>query len=171
VRFEAMLSNVTRLSACLAAAAMLCAPGAAFAQAASAEGTWQTLQGTEVTIAPCESGYCGILSWIVIPKEHSAECAADKPGFESKMLDYQNPDQSLRTRSLIGMQMVTLRPTGNPNRYDIHIYDTERGKSYDGAAEIDGNTLNLQQCLGICVTVQSWPRVPTREGLPDVNCG
>jgi uncharacterized protein (DUF2147 family) len=153
------------------AAAILSAPGEALAQTASIEGTWQTQQGTEVTVVPCASGYCGILSWIVIPKDHSAECSADKPGFEAKMLDYQNPDKSLRTRSLIGMQMMSMKPTSDPKRYDIHIYDSEHGKSYDGVAEVDGNTLNLQQCLGVCVNVQSWPRVPNRAGTPDVSCG
>lgn len=171
MRLKSMLPKAFRLTALMAVAATLATPGAALAQTASIEGTWQTQQGTEVTVAPCASGYCGILSWIVIPKEHSAECTADKLGFEAKMLDYQNPDKSLRTRSLIGLQMMSMRPTGNPNRYDVHIYDSEHGKYYDGAVEVDGNTLNLQQCLGICVTVQSWPRVATRPLIPDVSCG
>ena len=170
MRLTNIIRGAVRLTGGIALAA-LASGGAAFGQSASIEGTWQTQQGTEVTIAPCAQGYCGTLSWIVIPKENSAQCNADKAGFQAKMVDAQNPDRSLRNRSLIGLQMLTLRPTNNPNRYDIHIYDSEHGKAYDGAAEVDGNTLNLQQCLGICVNVQSWPRVPMRTGAPFVNCG
>ena len=170
MRLFAIFANFLRLTGCVAVAALVSVTGA-FAQTASVEGTWQTQQGTEITVVPCGTGYCGLLSWIVIPRDHSADCRTDKAKFESQMLDYQNPDRSLRSRSLIGLQMMSLRPTNNPRRYDVHIYDSEHGKSYDGAVEVAGNTLNLQQCLGVCVTVQSWPRVANRMGTPDVSCG
>lgn len=141
------------------------------AVAAPVEGTWQTQGGTEVTVVPCGSSYCGLLSWIVIPPDHSADCRADREKFASQMLDYTNPDPALRSRPLVGMQMMSLKPTNNPTRYDVHLYNTQDGKSYDGVVVVDGNTLNLQSCVGICFTVQSWPRVPTRPGPPDFTCG
>jgi uncharacterized protein (DUF2147 family) len=134
------------------------------------EGTWLMDKGAELTVTPCGSAYCGTMSWIVIPKEHSAACLADKDSFGAQMLDYKNPDKNLKSRSLIGMLMATIKPTTDPARYDVHLYSAEDGKSYDGAAYVDGRTLNLQQCLGICVTVRSWPRIPTREAT-GFSCG
>ena len=155
----------------LAAAVTAVTISAGAAVAAPIEGTWQTQEGTEVNVTPCGADYCGILSWIVIPKEYSATCNADRDKFGAQMLDTKNPDPSLRTRSLVGLQMMTLKPTGDPTRYDVHLYSSEDGKSYDGSAKVDGDTLNLQQCLGLCITIQSWPRVPDRAGTPDFSCG
>ena len=154
-------------------ALVLTGSGVSMAAAAPIEGTWLAPRQAEITVVPCGSDYCGELSWIVIPTEHSAECRADKAKFESEMLDYQNPNPAMRSRSLIGLQMMTLTPTNDPNRYDVHIYNTEDGKSYDGAAVVAGDTLNLQQCMGaeMCMTVQSWPRLPTRPGTPGFTCG
>jgi uncharacterized protein (DUF2147 family) len=159
----------------LSAAAALLATGASVSigHAAPIEGTWQAPEQAEITVAPCGSAYCGQLSWIVIPREHTSECQADKTKFQSEMLDYQNPNPSMRARSLIGLEMMTLTPTSDPNRYDVHIYSSEDGKSYNGAAVVAGNMLNLQQCMGagMCMTVQSWPRLPTRAGTPGFTCG
>jgi len=151
--------------------AALVATAAGAANAAPIEGTWQTQGGTEVNIAPCSAGYCGALSWIVIPKEYSGKCNADRAGFGAAMVDTKNPDPSLRNRSLVGLQILTLKPTNDPTRYDVHIYSSEDGKSYDGEAKVDGNSLDLQQCLGLCVTIQTWPRVADRSGPADFSCG
>jgi uncharacterized protein (DUF2147 family) len=37
------------------------------------EGVWQTLELSEVTIAPCPAGFCGTLSKIVVPREGLTE--------------------------------------------------------------------------------------------------
>jgi len=159
------------LRSMIAVAAVAMTLGASAASAAPIEGTWQTQEGTEVNVTPCGADYCGVLSWIVIPHQYAATCNADREKFGAQMLDTKNPDPSQRGRSLVGMQMMTLKPTSDPTRYDVHLYSSEDGKSYDGSAKIDGNSLNLQQCLGICITVQSWPRVPDRVGTPDFSCG
>jgi uncharacterized protein (DUF2147 family) len=151
--------------------AALVATAAGAAGAAPVEGTWQTQQGAEISIVPCGADYCGSMSWIVIPKEYSAKCNADRAGFGAAMVDTKNPDPNLRSRSLVGLQIMTLKPTGDPTRYDIQSYSPQDGKTYGGSAKIDGNSLDLQQCLGICVTVQTWPRVPDRSGTPDFSCG
>jgi uncharacterized protein (DUF2147 family) len=138
------------------------------------EGSWKTQNGTEVTIAPCPEGYCGTLSWIVIPPDYSALCEQDKAAFGAQMLDTKNPDKALRSRSMIGMQMMTLKPTGDPLAFTAHIYSAEDGKSYDGNAWVvnDNNTLRLGGgCVGsLCVVTQDWPRVPARDGGPDFTC-
>ncbi len=154
----------------VAVAALLVAGGTSASTPAPVEGTWLMDRGAELMVTPCGDGYCGIMNWIVIPKEHSAECIADRDNFAAQMLDYKNPDKSLRSRSLIGMVMMTLKPTNDPTRYDVHLYSVEDGKSYDGAAQVANGYLNLQQCFGVCVTVRSWPRIPTRP-TPGFDCG
>lgn len=138
------------------------------------EGSWKTQNGTEVTVAPCDEGYCGTLSWIVIPPEYSAQCEQDKAAFGAAMVDTKNPDKAMRTRSMIGLQILTLKPTNDPLAFNAHIYSAEDGKSYDGLAWVvnNNNTLRLGGgCVGsICVVTQDWPRVPVREGGPDFTC-
>jgi uncharacterized protein (DUF2147 family) len=171
VHIEACFSSIRAFALRALAIVIVSAGGIAASDAATIEGTWRTQGGTEVAVVPCGSDYCGTLSWIVIPPPHSTECAADKAKFGELMIDRSNPDPSLRYRSLIGLTMMTARPTPDPKHFDIHLYNSEDGKSYDGAAEVDGDTLNLQQCMGFCVTVQSWPRVPVRTGVADFSCG
>ncbi len=141
---------------------------------APVEGTWRTLNGTEVTVAPCPQGYCGTLSWIVVPSEEAGLCHADRDAFRQLLLDYRNANKSLQTRPLLGAPILTLKPTGDPTTYTATIYNAEDGKSYDGLIwVVDGNrVLRLGGgCLvGLCAVTQDWPRVPDREGTPDFTC-
>ena len=138
------------------------------------EGTWKTLNGTELTVAPCPEGFCGTLSWIVIPKQYSAMCEQDKAAFGAAMVDLKNPDPSLRTRPMLGLQILTLKPTNDPLAFTAHIYSAEDGKSYDGNVWVVNNNQTLRLgggCIGsICAVTQDWPKVPTREGTPDFTC-
>lgn len=138
------------------------------------EGAWRTLQGTEVMIAPCDQAYCGSLSWIVIPKEFSALCEADKTAFSTKMMDAKNPDPVLKTRSILGMQMMTLQPTADPRTFTARIYSSEDGQTYDGLIWVINGDTTLRLgggCVGpICAVTQEWPRVPPRETAPDFTC-
>lgn len=175
VMFEAYSRNCRAVSRGALAALLLSFGGGALAQdpPSPVEGTWRTLNGTEVAVRPCAQGYCGYLSWIVIPTENSAQCIADRVGFATAMMDYSNPDATLRTRSLIGMEMMTIRPTANPNVFDGTIYNVQDGKFYDGVIEIvNGSTMKLGNgCVfNVCVVSQEWPRVADREGPPDFLC-
>ena len=180
--------GVTRRAAIAAASfVLLTAPGAdaapvplssvsvSPAPSSPAEGTWRTSNGTEVTIAPCDQGLCGTLSWIVIPKANAEQCrTTDKQSFASLILDYNNPDKSLQTRSLLGMTMLTLKPTGDPNSFNVRVYNPEDGSTNDAQLFIlnNGNTLRIGGgCLGnICVKSEDWPRVAPRPTAPDFTC-
>jgi uncharacterized protein (DUF2147 family) len=146
----------------------------AVALAAPVEGTWRTLNGTEVNIAPCNAGYCGTLSWIVIPPEQSAMCKMmPKQDFGSLMLDYKNPDKSQQTRSLIGVQMLTLKPTNDPTAYTASVYNAEDGSTNDVLVWVlDNNILRLGGgCVAsLCAVTQDWPRVADRADTPDFTC-
>lgn len=145
----------------------------AWAQA-SVEGTWRTINGTEVNIVPCESGFCGTLSWIVIPPEQSGMCKMmPKEDFGSLMLDYKNPDKALQTRSLVGVQMLTLKPTNDPNAYTASVYNAEDGSTNDVLVWVlDNSILRLGGgCVAsLCAVTQDWPRVADRVDTPDFTC-
>ena len=81
----------------LAAAIMACA--SVPASAAEPNGDWFTAEKTAVVrVAPCGAQLCGNIAWTA------------KPGFDS-----HNPDPAKRTRSVLGMQIFSMKPAG-PNR-------------------------------------------------------
>jgi uncharacterized protein (DUF2147 family) len=165
---------VVRLAAAAACGlAALIAPTAA--SAAAVEGTWRTLNGSEITIAPCGADeYCGSLSYIVIPREQADICRSmEKQSFASLMLDYNNADKAMQTRPLLGVEMVRLRPNGEPEGYTATIYNAQDGKSYEVLVWImNGDTLRLGGgCVqSMCAVTQDWPRVAARETAPDFTC-
>jgi uncharacterized protein (DUF2147 family) len=147
----------------------------AVSAASPAEGTWKTQNGTEIHVAACGKGYCGSLSWVVIPQAQAGMCrGTDKAAFASLMMDYQNPDQALKTRPILGMQMLTLTPTSDPAAFGGKVYNAQDGSTNDISVWIlnEGTTLRIGgACLGsVCAVTQDWPRVPDRENTPDFTC-
>lgn len=138
------------------------------------EGTWQTLTGTEINVQPCGAEFCGFFSFIAIPPGKDSEVCRSmaKTDFATLILDYKNPDQSLQTRPLLGLQAVSIKPAKDPNAYTANIYNAEEGKAYDVLLWVKGDTLTLGGgCLGsLCAVTQDWPRVPDRAA-PDFSCG
>lgn len=138
------------------------------------EGSWRTLQGTEVTVAPCAQAYCGTLSWVVVPKAYTPICEQDKAAFAVQMTDLNNPDPALKTRPILGMQILELQTTGDPRTFTAQIYNSEDGKSYDGVVWVVNNDTTLRLgggCIGsLCAVTQDWPRVPVRANTPDFTC-
>jgi uncharacterized protein (DUF2147 family) len=139
------------------------------------EGTWRTLTGTEINVQPCGAEFCGTFSFIVIPPGKDADACRgmDKTAFATLILDYKNPNQALQTRSLLGLQAVSIKPTNDPNAYTANIYNAEEGKAYDVLLWTRGDRLTLGGgCLGsMCAVTQDWPRVPDRAETPDFSCG
>ncbi|MEP7240704.1 MAG: DUF2147 domain-containing protein [Devosia sp.] len=174
MRFDTIGLVRTGWRAAVLTVAMMLAVGPAAAQVVDPiMGTWLTQNKTEVTVAPCGTELCGTLSWIVIPPEHTAQCVADKASFGTKMLDYQNPDPALRTRSLIGITMMTLKPASKG--FEATLYNPEDGKTYKGNVAVvnGGGTLRLSSgcMMGVCLVTVDWPRLPDRAGTPDFSCG
>lgn len=183
---ETIVSVVGRIALALAAGFLLSMSfGATSALAAPvpltslmgspAEGTWRTLNGTEITIAPCDQELCGSLTFITIPEKNAQQCRSmDKLSFAQLMLDYGNPDKSLQTRPLLGLVMLTLKPTTDPTSFNAHVYNPEDGSSNDAQVFImnGGTTLRIGGgCLGtVCMQSQDWPKVPAREVVPDFTC-
>lgn len=125
--------------AALAAIGFAAAP----AHAIEPTGTWLSESGqTQVQIARCGGAYCGTVLWV-----------SDDTG------DVNNPDPSLRSRSLIGLQMIyDMVPDGD--RYRGKLYNYTNGKTYSGTLEVvDDNRLDLQGCvMGLFCRSQTWTR-------------
>lgn len=128
------------------------------------EGTWQTLELSEVTITLCEQGFCGLLSKIVVPsegltpEEYKAAMAMPVESFT----DMRNPDPTLRDRPMMGLQILTLLPSAKPNVYDGEIYNPRDGNVYSGYVEMLGpDNMRLNGCVlyNIVCQGQDWVRV------------
>lgn len=135
------------------------------------EGVWLTTARTELTIAPCEPGFCGYISKIVIPEtikeKYGAELEAIDP---ASFTDANNKDPALRGRPIQGMQILTLRQTGNPMFYEGEIYNPEDGNMYSGSVEVlNTDLIRLKGCvLYVLCQEQDWSRVLT-ESAPETE--
>lgn len=108
--------------------------------AADPLGTWHTEEGkATVRIAACGPALCGT---IIALKE-----AADPDG--KPKTDKNNGDTSLRSRPLIGVQIVlAMKPSGTANKWSGQVYNAEDGKTYSGSLTLqDANTIKLEGCV------------------------
>ena len=63
-------------------------------------------------------------------------------------LDENNPNKSLRTRPVIGIQLIDgMSPTG-PNSWKGKIYNADDGHTYSAYAKLNGNALSVKGCWG-----------------------
>ncbi len=137
-----MTSASLRLSG-LALIAALAVPAQA-APGNDPAGLWVTETGqSKIKIAPCGGGYCGTI--------------VAAPG---KALDAKNPDESLRGRSVVGVQILDARkPEGGG--YSGTLYNPNDGKTYSGSMHLkDASTLEVSGCvLAVLCKSQTWTRV------------
>lgn len=128
------------------------------------EGNWQTLELSQITITLCPDGFCGTLSKIVVPREGltEAEYAAALAMPPESYTDMRNPDPTLRSRPMLGLQLLTLLPGTKPAIYDGEIYNPEDGNTYSGYVEMLGpDLIRLNGCVlyNIICQGQEWVRV------------
>jgi uncharacterized protein (DUF2147 family) len=133
----------------LAFAAALALPVAATepaaAQQAAAVGQWQRSDGTSrIRVAPCGNALCGTVTWTNTPRR-----------------DEHNPDASLRSRPVVGVQVFFgMRPNGE-NRWSGQAYNPEDGRTYAGNMSVSGATLTTQGCImgGMVCRSATWSRM------------
>ncbi|MFE1599971.1 DUF2147 domain-containing protein [Methylobacterium sp. ID0610] len=127
--------------------ALLALTAPAFAQPLTdPSGTWLTPgRDAQIRIARCGEGYCGTIAKILTG--------------ETK--DVNNPDPSLRARSLIGVALSRdMRPT--TEGWEGSLYNFRDGKTYTGKLAMkSANTLELSGCVlgGLFCKKQMWSRV------------
>ncbi len=115
----------------------------ALAQTQDISGTYVNESGrTKVRLSECDSGLCGTVVWMKQPVN-----------------DVNNPDVSKRDRSVVGLQAVTLKPTGE-GTYAGTLYDTESGKTYSGKAKFSDQSVELSGCVlgGLICKASVWRR-------------
>jgi uncharacterized protein (DUF2147 family) len=135
------------------------------AQDAPIVGTWRTELSSEITIAPCDAGFCGQISTIVVP-DHLLEGATGEAIAALTPDDYvdaNNEDPALRERPILGLQILTLEPSSDGRVHDGQIYNPEDGKTYSGYVEILGpDQVRLNGCVlfNTLCRGETWQRVP-----------
>ncbi len=134
-----------------------------FAQNKTMAGVWLTTIDTQITIKKCKTGYCGYISKVTIRKELYEENkqAIDAVGIQNAY-DYFNKDPALRSRRLLGLQILNLPKKESENIYSGEVYNPEDGKTYKGKIEqIDNNTIRLSGCvfLGLICLSEDWKRL------------
>jgi uncharacterized protein (DUF2147 family) len=157
--------TIVALALVLQGAAAQDAPPAEAAPAAPIEGVWQTLLQSEITIARCPEGFCGTLSKIVVPSEGlTPEEQAAAQGLDpATFTDIRNKDPDLRSRPMLGLQILTLNPSVKPNIYDGEIYNPEDGNTYSGYLEMTGpDVARLNGCVlfNVVCKGEDWVRLP-----------
>lgn len=165
--------GVKRFFAGMMAALVVASAGMATAQEvvpapAPVEGVWRTQLLAEVTIAPCPEGYCGTLSHIVVPEGmlSGAEAEAAAAMTQEEFFDVRNEDPALRSRPMLGLQIMTMAPGDKPHIFDGEIYNPEDGKTYSGYLEVLGpDMLRLNGCVlfNVICRGEDWTRVPAEE--------
>ncbi len=128
----------------LAALSFFLLAGVAQGQSADPSGTYLSESGeTRVRIAKCGSVYCGT----IISVQGDAK-------------DVNNPDASLKNRSLVGVQMISnIQPSGQG--FTGQLYNYKDGKTYNGKMTFAGKAMQLSGCVlgGLICRSQTWTKV------------
>lgn len=127
------------------------------------EGVWLTAELSEMTIAPCADGFCGTISKITVPERLKAQYGASLDGLDPlSFTDVNNKDPGLRTRPILGLRILTLRPTAQPTLFEGEIYNPEDGNIYQGSVEaLPTGEIRLKGCvLYVLCQDQVWQRAP-----------
>ncbi|MDA0339934.1 MAG: DUF2147 domain-containing protein [Proteobacteria bacterium] len=119
---------------------------------------WKTHKGGFVTFAPCETDKtktCGTISALAV--DHSGP----------PPLDVNNPDPTLKSRELLGLQILRdFEYVGDGRWKNGTTYSTDTGKEYDSKIKIkDNGQLKVSGCvLFICETYEWDPAATQNAG-------
>ena len=135
-----------RVALMAGAASSLLLANMASAETGRITGVWLTENGdSKIRMSPCGKAYCGTVIWA-----------------KTNSLDEQNPDPSLRKRSIVGLPLTKdMRPAGDRG-YAGSIYNPENGKTYNVTMQVKGSSkLEVEGCvLGFLCGGESWSRLP-----------
>lgn len=107
----------------------------------SITGEWYTEgERSLVEIFRCGDLFCGKIIWLKNPKD---DLGNDK-------VDTNNPDEALKSRPLLGLQILRdFRFAGANEWKEGKIYDPKNGKTYSCKMTLEGNTLKVRGFIGI----------------------
>jgi uncharacterized protein (DUF2147 family) len=116
-------------------------------------GKWKLEDGSAI-VEVYQQGdvYNGKIVWLANPTEADGSPAVDD----------KNPDPKLRTRQIIGLNMLSgLKKSGDEYAGGT-IYDPGNGKTYNCSMQVEGNTLKVRGSLdkrGLLGRTMNWFRV------------
>ena len=134
--------------------ALLMPLAAAFAQGKpNVTGKWKLDDGSAIVEVYQQGNvYNGKIVWLAEPTEADGTPAKD----------LNNPDKSLRSRQLIGLNMLSgLKEVGDEYK-EGKIYDTGNGKPYNCSMKLEGDVLKVRGSLdkrGLLGRTMDWCRV------------
>ncbi|MBO5974678.1 MAG: DUF2147 domain-containing protein [Paludibacteraceae bacterium] len=116
-------------------------------------GKWKLENGSAI-VEVYRSGdvYNGKIVWLKNPTEADGTPAVDK----------NNPDSKLRSRRLIGLNMLSGLKKNGSEYSGGNIYDPANGKTYYCTMKVEGNTLKVRGSLdkrGFLGRTMDWFRV------------
>ena len=76
----------------------------------------------------------------------------------NKILDRKNPDKSLRSRKLLGVNILTSLTKNGKKWEGGKIYNPMNGKTYKCAIWLEGNTLKVRGYVGVFYETHTWTR-------------
>ncbi|MEW5724515.1 MAG: DUF2147 domain-containing protein [Thermodesulfobacteriota bacterium] len=116
-------------------------------------GKWTVAGGKAIIeIYKCKDKYCGKIIGLREPKNPDG---TDK-------LDVNNPDESKRTRPLMGLVLLWgLKYVGDNKYEDGGIYAADTGKTYNSKMTLKGDQLDVRGFMGISLLgrTDTWTRV------------
>ena len=133
---------------------LLAATAALAAPTTGVHGDWTTTTNSIVRVEPCSPSTDHTVCLTIIKLSPTAPETTDK----------QNPDASLRNRSLCGLVIGTGFHQADPDHLtDGHLYDPKTGHTYRGTITAAGDTLQLHGYIGISLfgRTETWHRAPT----------
>ena len=130
---------------------MLVPLAAAFAQ--DVVGKWKLEDGTAI-VEVYKNGdvYNGKIVWLEKPTEADGSPAVDN----------NNPDKALRSRKLIGLNMLSGLKKNGGEYTGGSIYDPGNGKTYNCSMKVEGDVLKVRGSLdkkGLLGRTMDWVRV------------
>ena len=115
-------------------------------------GKWLTANGKSVVeVSHCGDAYCGKIVWLKVP--------LNKEGKEK--VDDKNPDESLRNRKIVGLEILKGLQYKGPNKWGGgKIYDPDKGKTYKCKAWMEEGSLKFRGYIGFSLLgrTTTWTR-------------
>lgn len=114
-------------------------------------GAWLTQAGdAKVVVKPCGAAICGKVVWLKQP----IDSATGKPQTDDK-----NPDPSLRTHRIVGLQLFLDMLPSTSNSWSGRVYNADDGKSYASTVTLlDAARLEVRGCAGSLCVSEIWTR-------------
>ena len=124
------------------------------------EGNWRSGNGSEIVVAPCSQGYCGTITKPAVSDADLAKYGDAQTAMKS-FVDENNAEASLRSRPLIGLDILRIKGTDNPWYFEGEVYNPSDGKTYGGAVTVVGaDAMVLKGCaLYVFCKEEQWTRV------------